>query len=78
MVKGYTHREDIDYKKTFLMVVRFASIHLILAIVAHLYLELYQMDVKATFLNGKLDEKIYMNQPVSFVANGEERKVCKL
>ena len=40
------------------MVVRFASIHLILAIIAHLDLELYQIDVKTAFLNGELDEKI--------------------
>jgi len=55
-----------------------ASIRLILAIVAHLELELFQMVVKTAFLNGELDEKIYMDQPVGFVANGEERKVCKL
>ena len=41
-------------------VVRFASIRLILAIVAHMNLELHQMDVKATFLNGELNEEIYM------------------
>jgi len=56
VTKGYTQREGIDYEKTFLLVVRFASIRLILAIVAHLNLELYQMDVKTTFLNRELDE----------------------
>ena len=53
---------------------RFASIRLILTIVAHLDLELYQIDVKTAFLNGELNEEIYMNQPVGFTANGEERK----
>ena len=57
---------------------RFASIQLILAIVTNLDLELYQMDVKIAFLNGELDEKIYMDQPIGFVTKGQEHKVCKL
>ena len=57
VAKGYTHQEGIDYEETFLHVVRFASICLILAIVAWMDLELYQMDVKIAFLNGELDEK---------------------
>jgi hypothetical protein len=36
------------------------------------------MDVKTTFLNGELDENIYMDQPDGFVVKGEEQKVCKL
>jgi Reverse transcriptase (RNA-dependent DNA polymerase) len=51
---------------------------LILAIVAGLDLELYQMDVKTAFLNGNLEEEIYMEQPASFVVEGQEQKVCKL
>ena len=58
--------------------VMFASIRLILAIVARMDLELYQMDVKTVFLNGELDEEIYMDQPLGFELKGQERKVCKL
>ena len=43
---------------------RITSVRLILAIIAHMDLELYQMDVKIDFLNGELDEKIYMDQPL--------------
>ena len=71
MVKSYTQIEALN-------MMRFASFRLILTIVTHLNLELYQMDVKTTFFNGELDEEIYMDQPVGFKANGKEHKVCKL
>ena len=58
--------------------VRFVSIRLILAIVAHLDLELFQMDVKTTFLNGELDKEIYMDQPIGFEVKEQGRKVYRL
>ena len=41
-------------------------------------LELYQMDVKTSFLNGELDKEIYMEQLVGFITQGQEHKVCRL
>ena len=67
VAKGYTQQEGIDYEETFSLVVKFASICLILGIVAHKNLELHQMDVKTIFLNGDLNEEIYTKQSVGFI-----------
>ena len=49
-----------------------------MALVAHFDLELHQMDVKTIFLNGSLEEKVYMDQPEGFSIKGKEHMVCKL
>ncbi|GKB82920.1 zinc finger, CCHC-type containing protein [Tanacetum coccineum] len=59
-------------------VTRITSIRMIIAIAALRNLEIHQMDVKTAFLNGDLEEEIYMNQPEGFIAPGQEGKVCRL
>lgn len=78
MAKGYTQREGVDYEETFSPVAMLKSIRILLSIAAALDYEIWKMDVKTTFLNGKLDEVIYMDQPEGFKVSGQEGKVCKL
>ena len=54
------------------------SIRILLSIAAYHDYEIWQMDVKTAFLNGFLDEEIYMEQPLGFIQRGQEKKVCKL
>ena len=78
VVKGFKQKEGHDLFDTYSPVTRIASIRVLLAIVALHNLEIHQMDVKTAFLNGDLEEEIYMEQPEGFVVPGQERKVCKL
>ena len=63
VAKGYTQKDGIDYKETFSPVSRKDSLRIVMALVAHFDLELHQMDVKMAFLNGDLEEEVYMDQP---------------
>lgn len=60
VAKGFTQREEIDYTETFSPVSRKDSLRIIMTLIAHFDFELHQMDVKMTFLNGDLEETIYM------------------
>ena len=60
MAKGYAQKEGIDYDETFSLVAMLKYIRILLSIVAHYDYEISQINVKTAFLNGDLEEEIYM------------------
>jgi hypothetical protein len=76
--KGYSQKEGKDLFDIYSPMARLTTIHVLLSLGDSHGLLVHQMDVKTTFLNGELDEEIYMEQPAGFVANGQEGMVCKL
>jgi hypothetical protein len=76
--KGFDQQEGIDYNETFSHVPKMNTIRTILYLVASYKWEIRQMDVKSTFLNGDLNEDIYMKQPHGFVTTKNSNLVCKL
>ena len=78
VAKGFTQKEGIDYTETLSPVSKKDSLRTILALDAHFDHELQQMDVKTAFLNGDLEEEVYMKQPEGFSSSVGEHLVCKL
>ena len=76
--KGFKQKEGLDFFDAYSPVTRITSIRVLIVIAALYDLEIYQMDVKIPFLNGELEEKIYMEQLERFVAPEQEKKVCRL
>ena len=78
VAQGFSQRPGEDYNETFAPVARFGSIHTLLAYSVYCNMKIHQMDVKTAFLNGRLDEDIYMKQPEGFEMPGKEDLVCYL
>ena len=72
VAKGFTQQPGVDFVDTYSSIAKFTSIRIIVSIIAKMDLELHQLDVKTTFLNGELKEDIYMVQPEGFNVNGHE------
>jgi hypothetical protein len=78
VVKRYAQRHRIDFDEVFAPVARLDSVRLLLALAAHTGWAMHYMDVKSAFLNGDLQEEVYVLQPPGFIKLGEEHKVLKL
>ena len=78
VAQGFSQRHGLDYDETFSPVIRFESVRSLVAISIQKGFKLHQLDVTAAFLNGHLEEEVYMKQPEGFVVKGKEHLVCRL
>ena len=78
VAKGFWQIQGVDYEETFSPVAMLKSIRILLAIAAYHDYEIWQMDVKTAFLNGNIEEELYMVQPEGFIDPKDAGKVCKL
>ena len=78
VAKGYAQTYGLDYSDTFSPVAKMTSVRLFISLAATHNWDLHQLDIKNAFLHGDLQDKVYMEQPPRFVAQGEIGKVCRL
>nr|GEV90832.1 zinc finger, CCHC-type [Tanacetum cinerariifolium] len=75
--EGFKQNSEIDYFDTYATVARISTIRLLIAMASIHNLIIQQMDVKTAFLNGELEEEVYMNQPLGFIMPGNKNKADK-
>ncbi|GJY90282.1 retrovirus-related pol polyprotein from transposon TNT 1-94 [Tanacetum coccineum] len=78
VAQGYNQQEGIDYDETYALVARLESIRILLAYACALDFKLFQMDVKSAFLNGFINEEVYVSQPLGFIDFEKPDHVYKL
>ena len=78
VAKGHTQTHEIDYQETFAPVAKINSIRILLSLAANYDWPLHQLDVKKVFLNGDLEEEVFMGLPPGFEKQLGSHKVCRL
>ena len=78
VVRGFTQQLGIDFNETFAPVAHMDTVRTVLAIAAQNKWIAYQMDVKSTFLNGYLEEEVYVIQPQGYEVPSQEHKVYRV
>ena len=77
VAKGYVQQPSVDFNETFAPVACIETIRMALAITTQLELQVYQLE-KSAFLNGELEEEVYVEQPLGYELEGKKGKVYKL
>jgi len=79
VARGFSQKEGFDYEETFSPVARYTSIRAIIALATKMKWKPHQMaDVKTKFLNGIIEEEVYIEQPQGFKVEDLGTHVCKL
>ena len=78
MACEFSQKEGIDYEETFAPIARYTSIRSIPAMAAVMKWKIHWMDVKTAFLNGVVEEEVYVEQPLGFETHERESHVCRL
>jgi hypothetical protein len=78
VAKGFLQKEGIDFDEVFAPVARIETIRLVVGIANINNWSMYQMDVKCAFLNGPLEEEVYVKQPTGFIDEDQKEKVYRL
>ncbi|KAK2417383.1 putative mitochondrial protein [Trifolium repens] len=78
VARGFLQQQGIDYSEVYAPVARMETIRLVISIASSMNWSLFHMDVKSAFLNGPLEEEVYVSQPPGFEVKTEKHKVYKL
>jgi hypothetical protein len=78
VAQGFSQVEGFDYDETFALIARYTSIRSVISIATEMGWKIHQMDVKTAFLNGLIQEEVYIEHPLGFEVHGRESHVCKL
>ena len=78
VARGFSQKEGIDYEENFAPVARYTSIISVLSLAAVMKWKVHQIDVKTTFLNGAVEEEVYVVQPLGFKTHDRKTHLCKL
>jgi hypothetical protein len=78
VARGFSQKEGEDYDETFSLMARYTSIRAIISLAASMGWNLHQMDVKETFLNGVIEEEVYIEQPQGFEVHSRDTHICIL
>ena len=78
MAREFSHVDGVDYDETFSQVSRYSSIMELISITTEMGWKIHQMDVKNAFLNGVIQEEVYVEKPQGFEIHGKESHACRL